>query len=103
LQKKSKYNAVRTEYNGINYASKAEARYALLLDEAIKSGDLNFYLRQVGFDLPGKKRYFVDFVEFWENGDVKFTDVKGCMTKVSKLKIDQVEDLYPVRINIVKK
>lgn len=99
----TKYRSIRTEYNGISYQSKAEARYAWKLDQAIKSGTLKFYLRQVGFDLPGKKRYFVDFIEFWDDGEVKFTDVKGYMTPVARIKIDQTEDLYPVKINVVKR
>lgn len=113
----TKYRAVRTEYNGITYDSKAEARYAQELDlqqkETKQSGSygLVFWLRQVPFTLPAGVIYRVDFVEFygvWLEMKfpaidlILFTDVKGMDTPVSKLKRKQVENLYPVRIQVVK-
>jgi len=44
-----------------------------------------------------------DFVEFWKDGNVKFTDCKGVETETFKLKKRQVEELYPIEINIVTK
>lgn len=100
---RNKYKAVRTKYNGINFDSKLEAKYAWLLDQNKKSGHLLYYLRQVPFDLPGGVKYRCDFAEFWKNGDVIFTDVKGFPTKLSMMKIKQVEALYPVNIQIISK
>lgn len=97
-----KFHAKPTETNGIRFDSKAEARYYEKLLLAQKSGDLLFFLRQVPFHLPGKTKYVVDFVEFWNDGEVKFTDVKGMETQTFKLKLRQVEELYPIKINIVK-
>ena len=73
------------------------------LELAKKSGDLLFYLRQVPFHLPGNVTYRVDFQEFWSDGTVVFTDVKGFETKDFIMKKKQVEDLYPLTLNIVTK
>lgn len=103
-----KFKAKPTDYKNVRYDSKLEAAYAQKLDVAVKAGALLFYLRQVPFALPGKTKYVVDFAEFWapvggEPGEVIFTDVKGVETENFKLKLRQVEELYPVKINIVKK
>ncbi len=46
----------------------------------------------------------MDFHEFWKDGTVVFTDVKGVETTAFKRAKKQVEDLYsPIKINIVKK
>lgn len=93
-----KFNAVRTEVNGEKFASKKEAQYYQGLCLARHSGELWFFLRQVPFHLPGGVRYVVDFVEFWKDGSVRFTDVKGYRTAMYKLKRKQVEALYPIQI-----
>jgi len=104
---KHKFNAKPQICDGIKFPSKAEARYYKQLQQAEKSSELLFFLRQVPFHLPGNIKYVVDFVEFWapkngEPGDVVFTDVKGMMTPLARTKIAQVESLYPIKINIVK-
>lgn len=101
-KRKNKYNAQLTEYNGITYHSKAEANRASELDLLIKAEQVRFYIRQAPFDLPGNIKYLVDFIIFWSNGDVTFEDVKGLMTPTSKLKIKQVEDLYGIKITLVR-
>ena len=45
----------------------------------------------------------IDFTEFWEDGTVLFTDVKGMETPEFKIKRREVEALYGVEINVVKK
>jgi len=99
---KHKFGAVRTECDGIKFDSKIEARYYKKLKIAKESGELLFFLRQVPFHLPGGVRYVVDFVEFWADGEVKFTDVKGMETKDFIMKKKMVESLYPITINVVK-
>lgn len=93
-----KFNAVRTETDGILFASKKEARYWQELMLARKSGELLFVLRQVPFHLPGGVVYRVDFLEFWKDGSVRFTDVKGFKTQTYKVKKRLVEAHYPVSI-----
>ena len=68
-----------------------------------KEGEVVFFLRQVPFHLPGGSRYVIDFQEFHSNGNVVFTEVKGFMTDIASLKIKLVQEIYPIKINIVKK
>lgn len=93
-----KFNAIRTEVDGIKFSSKSEAkRYKnLMLLQA--SGEVLFFLRQVPIHLPGNTKYVLDFLIFWANGDVTFEDVKGMKTPMYILKKKQVEALYPISI-----
>ena len=100
---KHKFGAIRTERDGIKFPSKAEAHYYDKLKLAQKAGDLLFFLRQVPFHLPGNVKYVVDYVEFWKDENVVFTDVKGMQTKEFITKKKLVEALYPITINVVKK
>lgn len=101
--KKHKYNAKPTEVDGIKFASKIEASYYLKLKELQGSGRLIFFLRQVPLHLPGNVRYVVDFVEFHEDGEIIFTDIKGMETENFATKKKMVEAVYPIKINVVKK
>jgi hypothetical protein len=93
-----KFNSKRTELDGIKFHSKKEGRYYLGLKERQKSGDILFFLRQVPVHLPGGVRYVVDFLEFWSDGTVHFTDVKGFKTETYILKKKIVEAEYPFKI-----
>lgn len=98
---KHKFNAKPTLNDGIRFDSKLEARYYNKLKVAQTSGDLLFFLRQVPLHLPGNVRYVVDFLEFWKDGEVKFSDVKGIETEAFKIKKKLAENIYPVTLNIV--
>ncbi len=100
-QGKHKFNAKRAERDGLKFASKAEAAYFDYLKECQASGGLIFFLMQVRFDMPGS-RYFCDYLEFWDDGSVTFTDVKGFQTEAFKIKRRAVEVLYPVKIRTCK-
>lgn len=93
-----KFNAAPTEYRGMRFASKKEAKYAQELDLRIKAGEVLFYLKQVPFHLPGKVIYRVDFAEFRADETVHFVDVKGYRTSEYRMKKKMVESLYPVKI-----
>ena len=95
---KHKFHAIPTEYNGIKFASKKEAKRYQQLLLLIKAGEVLFFLRQVPFHLPGNVKYLCDFVIFWANGEVSFEDVKGIKTPMYILKKKQVEALYPIKI-----
>ena len=95
-----KFHAKPTTYNGLRFDSRKEANYYLLLKSLVTDGSLLFFLRQVPFDLPGNIKYRLDFMEFWTNGDIIFREIKGMITPISKLKIAQVEELYPITITI---
>jgi hypothetical protein len=93
-----KYKAQATEVDGVRFASKREATYYRQLLMARSAGELLFFLRQVPFHLPGGVRYVCDFAEFWKNGEVRFTDVKGFKTSTYKAKRRIVEATYPIKI-----
>jgi hypothetical protein len=93
-----KFNAKRTECDGIKFPSKKEAAYYQQLKIRQAAGDVVFFLRQVRFDLPGNTHYYVDFQVFMADGTVRFIDVKGMKTPMYVLKKKQVEALYPIEI-----
>ena len=95
-----KFNAQKTELDGIRFDSKKEARYYQTLKLKVKAGIVLFFLRQVPFDLPGNVKYRVDFQEFHADGTVHFIDVKGFDTQMGILKRKQAEALYPIKIEI---
>ena len=59
-------------------------------------------LLQVPFHLPGGTIYRADFMEFWDDGEVRIVDVKGVETEAFKIKKREVEAIYPVNITVVK-
>ena len=109
LAKRSgKYNAVKTEYRGIWYHSKKEALTANQLDIDKAHGLIDFWLRQVPFQLPGRIEYRADFVTYkrigilgeWNLSNdsafyVKVIEVKGMETDVWKLKHKLFTETYP--------
>jgi len=95
-----KYKAQPQKVDGIRFDSKKESQYYGQLKLLKKAGELDFFLRQVPFELPGGIKYRLDFMEFYKDGTIKYVDIKGFMTPVSKMKIKQVEDLYPIKIEV---
>lgn len=100
---KHKFNAKPKQVDNKRFDSKAESKYYEKLKLLQKEGKILFFLRQVPFDLPGNVKYYVDFQEFWEDGTVIFSDVKGFETPEFIMKKKMVESLYPVEITIIKK
>ena len=79
FKKPHKYLAKRTVYNGVSYASKAEAARAAKLDWM--SGEIRFWLGQPKFRLGCPENIYVpDFLVCMRNGDVYVEDVKGVET-----------------------
>lgn len=85
------------------FPSTLEADYYEALKERVNDGEVLFFLRQVPIDLPGEVRYVLDFLEFHPDGTVHFVDTKGHETANFKTKRRIVEDLYPFKIEVVKK
>ncbi len=98
-----KFKAVRCEADGKKFPSLLERNYYYQLVNRQKSGEVIFFLRQPSFDLPGKVQYKADFQVFNSDGTVEFVDTKGIDTAISIAKRKMVEDLYPIKIKIVKK
>lgn len=96
-----KFNAKPTVNDGIRFDSKKEAKRYEQLKLLQHDGEVLFFLRQCPFHLPGGVRYVVDFAVFWSDGHVSFEDVKGMQTPMFKAKKKQVEDLYPIEIDVI--
>ena len=104
----TKYKAIRTELNGITFASKREAaRYVeLLLME--RQGVIDRLELQPSYEctVQGRNvcRYVADFRYFCRARNRWVTeDIKGFETPVFKLKKKLVEALYyPLKIEVVK-
>jgi hypothetical protein len=94
-----KFNAKPQVIDNIRFSSKKEARYYESLKQRKANGEVLFFLRQAPFHIiNGNTRYVIDFVEFLNDGTVKFVDVKGVKTDVYELKRKIVESEYPIEI-----
>lgn len=110
LSKANKYGAVRTTVDGIEFASKAEARHYSRLKLRERAGEITNLQLQRRFDLivHGEKVgvYIADFVyeepEKIETGTLQVIDVKGVATPLFKFKAKVFEALYGVPITLVK-
>lgn len=102
-KKKSKYNSTPIVKKEIRFDSIAESCYFDWLASQKEKGEVKYFLMQVPFRLPGNIKYLVDFQIFMKDGTVRYVDVKGMMTDVSRNKIKQVVSLFPVEIEIVTK
>ena len=103
LNKMSKFRSVITEVDGLKFHSKLEASYYQKLKILKKINLVDFWLQQVPFILPGGIKYLCDFLVFYTDRTHKFVDVKGFQTVLFKMKKKQVESIYNVKIEIVKK
>lgn len=97
---KHKYHAKPQKVDNIHFGSKKEAQYYGQLKILQQNGDILFFIRQVPFHLPGNSTYRADFMEFWSDGNIKVTEIKGYETQVWKLKKKLVESLYPIKIDV---
>lgn len=105
--RRSKYGAIRTEYNGKKYHSKREAAYAQELDLRVRAGELTSWDSQYRIPLRVNGElvchYVVDFVEHEAQGTDTYTEIKGMETQTFKLKWKLFEVLYPdLKKKIVK-
>lgn len=101
-KKKNKYgNKPTIACDGTKCPSIKHANYHNKLVMARKAGALNFFLREVSFDLVDGIKHRLDFLEFWRNGNIKFVEVKGRDLALGKLKRKQVEENYGITIEVV--
>ena len=93
-----KYRAIKTEVDGVWFASKAEARHYSLLKAREERGEITHLILQPAWPIVinGKKvcTYKADF-SYRENGNLRVIDVKGMLTPVYRLKKKLVESMYP--------
>ena len=100
----TKYKAIRTEVDGITFASKKEAmRYKELkfMREQRRISDLVLQPKFT-IEVCGKKicTYIADFL-YYENGNKIIEDVKGVKTSVYRIKKKLTEAIYDITIKEV--
>lgn len=79
--KQSKYRASPTMYDGVRYASKAEALRALELDMMQAAGEIRWWISQPKFRLGVPENVYVaDFLICNEDNMHRVEDVKGMRT-----------------------
>jgi hypothetical protein len=109
MQKKNKYNAKRTEYNGVVYDSAKEAGFAKKLDLLKMAQGPHKVMkveRQVPFQITVNDvkiaKYILDFRVTYADGRIEHIDVKGMKSgaayQMFKLKKKLVEALYFIEI-----
>ena len=103
--KRSKYNNVRTEADGIVFDSKAEARRYGELKLLAQANEIMGFARQPSFILPGEPpiRYIPDFLVCGIDGKIWVEDVKGMETPAFKLKKKLWNECYKwLELRIIK-
>ena len=106
---RNKYLANRTTYNGISYASKAEARRAMALDTLKAAGLVSWWAPQVKFRLGCPENvYVVDFLVAEPCShisglfDMYAEDVKGMETAKFKRDKKLWAAYGPIPLRIIK-
>lgn len=97
---RNKYGAVRTEVDGISFASKAEARRYGELILLSKAGQIKTLVLQPRFKLIVKDVLICTYVADFQYYDVAkgcdvVEDVKGMIAPHSKIKMKLFQVLYP--------
>ncbi len=101
--RRNKYHAVKTEYGGVTYDSRLEARFAALLDQYQRAGMIRSWTRQIPFRMPDGSIHRVDFMVFYGDGRFAMVEVKGRDLATGRLKRAVVEEKYGVGIEVVHK
>ena len=105
--RRQKYANQKVDIGGIQFDSKAEARYWTLLQARLKAGEIRDLRRQVVFELApsvvigGRKRpplrYIADFV--WEEGGrTVVADVKGAVPDAYRIKRHLLKAVHNIDI-----
>lgn len=111
-QRNSKYNAKKTEIDGIKFASKAEGDYYKHLKELQAQGVVTRFDLQPKFillngftDKWGVKhepiRYIADFLVYYTEGEPKVIDIKGTETSDFKLKRKWYCSMFPLELKLI--
>ncbi|SRR5260221_377963 len=114
--RRNKFGAHATVSDGIRFDSKLEAKRYQELVLMERAGEILWFLRQVSFPLPGGVRWRADFVLVMPSlipgaaADaetptvrLRIEDCKGYDTVAGKNKIRQVEELYGVKVVLLRK
>jgi hypothetical protein len=93
-QGKNKYNAVKVDFDGMRFDSKAEMRRYGELRYMELAGQISNLEVQPVFKLHAGVKYRADF-RYQENGKTVCEDVKGVETPAFRIKWKQAQELYP--------
>jgi hypothetical protein len=107
-----KYNAKRTEIDGISFDSRIEGKYYEYLKQQQQEGNIKrfelqpIFTLQEGFRKNGKYfrpiLYIADFRVFMNDGTIQIIDVKGYETADFKIKRKLFESKYPYPLILMK-
>ncbi len=103
--RRSKFGAIRTEVDGIVFASKAESRRYAELKLLEKAGEVFGLVLQPSWGIYANERtlkpiahYVADFSYTDKSGKLVVEDVKGVKTPVYRLKKKLVEAQHGIKI-----
>lgn len=106
MVKRERFGNIRTEYRGVMYASKAEAKYAAQLDVLLKAKKIRGWGRQHSVPLVvNGHKICTMIVDFWINHGsipIEFVEIKGFETAVYKLKKKLFEALTGGKLTVIK-
>ena|ERR1700684_216322 len=97
-----KYRNVPVMVDGIRFDSKLEARRYAQLKQLQMHGQVKWFICQVPFRLPGGITYRADFLVVLHDREIAIEDCKGMLTPVSALKIKQVEEIYGIKVTLIR-
>lgn len=111
-QRNSKYNAKKTETDGIKFASALESKYYLYLKGLQAQGVVTRFDLQPSFTLLNgftddygvyhyPIKYVADFLVYYAEGDPKVVDTKGLMTSDFKIKRKLYCSMFPLELKLV--
>ena len=126
FKKGNKYNAKRTQIGDEWFDSKLEADRYVELMTLKNCGAIQLVLRQVPLRLPAGIVYRVDFMIVWTHRReslvppitlkgvliefdstgrdfISWEDTKGVLTDVARIKIAQVESLYGIKVELIRR
>lgn len=102
IKQPPKYRNHRVQWQGEEFDSKRELEVFHAFEAARVAGQYRAVVRQVSMRLPGtKRRMRIDFMVVENDGSIRWLDAKGYATQDWKLKRDQVEQAYGIKIEIV--
>lgn len=103
---KSKYNAIKTEVDGIVFASKKEASRYVYLKGLLTADEITDLELQPSYELCINDtkicKYIADFKYKNKDGEEIIEDVKGFLTPQFRLKQKMMKAIHNIDIAIVK-
>ena len=107
-QRPNKYGNKRMVVDGWPFDSKLEASRYEELKLARTLGFVEWFICQAPFRLPGGITYRADFLVLWSARSnigrvVTVEDCKGAMTRLALNKIKQVEELYGLKVDLIRR